>query len=140
MRPAVGWAVAGLAVAVAVILLLSLYPVQRSHQASISLPVPAELSSSLCGSAIENESFPSWFVGTADLHWSSHGPAVGFWLNVSSTSSGAWTAIYEASGESGSTSFSVTDAAVYRFAAQNCNSDPAIVDVSLSVPYAAPIL
>ncbi len=140
MRRTVGYAIAGVVAAVAVILVLALYPVPRSHQASISLPTPAEISSALCGTTIQNESFPGWFSGTAHLHWTSNGTEVGLWLNQSSTSSEHWTVLYVASGVSGSTSFTVRDSVQYRFTAQNCNPVPALVDVSLTVPYAEPIL
>jgi hypothetical protein len=131
--------VVGAVVAVAILVVVLVVPFEHQHVSSISLPTPSAASVGECGELLQPEHFPSWFAGTASLGWTATGGPVSFWVNQIVGNNSGYPLLYNDTGTQGSGSISISSTEAYRFGVSNCNPTDVLVNVTLSIPYEAPL-
>jgi hypothetical protein len=129
-----------LAIIVAALVALFAIPVSHQHSAGISLATLPASAPSECGTTIWNQTFPSWFSGEATLQWSAGAVEVSLWVNLSSGASSGSTTVYESHGTGGGGSVEISEGKAYQFSSQDCTETGTTVEITVSVPYSAPLL
>lgn len=120
-----------------VLVVVFVVPFPHTHQIVLSLTSASNPPS--CGEELLPETFPSWFVGTASVSWTST-EAIVFWINEAVGNNSGLPVLYNGSGEHGAGSFPISDHEAFRFGMENCQQALALVNVTLAVPYSAPLV